>query len=270
VLTNDRTSLVGVWVCGTDTGVGKTAVSAGLVRALSLLGCRVVGLKPVVSGSLTGGSVGEETLGLAGDDCWEDLLRLSLAGGVPLPDAQRAAVRLHQPVAPRFAALTEGVAMDPMQIVRSVQQAGSLAEFAVVEGVGGLRVPLAQGYDTADLAHDLDLPAVLVVGLRLGCINHALLTGEALSSRGIRLAGWVANGGIDPAYGWKDETIAAIEEGLGVACSARLGRLATGRILDREGPDAAWLAEVESQCAAAAVALGELAASLWRHGESAG
>ena len=265
---DDSTRFAGVWVCGTDTGVGKTVVSSGLVRALAGRGCRVTGLKPVVSGSLAGmhpeelGSTTEGAFG--GAACWEDLLRLSVAGGVPLDDEQRSVYRLQCPAAPQFAAAAEGVVILPEHLLAETRRAARThGEFAVVEGVGGLRVPLAPGYDSGDFARDLGLSAVLVVGIRLGCINHALLTGEALAARGIPLVAWVANAGLVAGYAHLDETVAAIEEGLGVQCAARLPAMPGGESLPAMGPVPDWLVGVEAQVREAASALSSLAALLW-------
>lgn len=254
----------GVFVCGTDTGVGKTVVSSGLVRALVRHGRRVTGLKPVVSGSLAGTLATGSMAASASDACvWEDLVRLSLAGGVSLRDSERSVYRLQFPAAPSFAARREGVVIDPGFLVDAVQRvARDFGDFAVVEGVGGLRVPLSPVYDSAEFARDLGLPAVLVVGVRLGCINHALLTGEGLAARGIALAGWVANTGLDPAYADLEETIATIEAGLGAPCSARLDALPGRECLLPGGPHAVWLAAAEAQVLASAEALDGLAGRL--------
>ena len=269
----------GVWVCGTDTGVGKTMVSSGLVRALAVRGCRVVGLKPVVSGALGcsapplgavagGDGSGAPAAGVPGQ--WEDLLRLEVAGGVPLRDRQRAVYRLQCPAAPSFAARMEGLSIEPARLLAEVRVGMSLGEFAVVEGVGGVRVPLAPGYDTADFTQALGLPAILVVGVRLGCINHALLSGEALAARGIPLAAWVANLGVEPGYTLVDDTLAAIGEGLGMACGAVLPRLPGAQSSEGGRSDGAWLAQVELQVAASAAALGGLVSALWRTGAGDG
>ena len=116
-------------------------------------------------------------------------------------------------IAPHIAAAEEGVAIDPAPILAAFAKLQAQAELVLVEGVGGFRVPLGKGYDTADLARDLALPVILVVGMRLGCINHALLTAEAIQARGLTLAGWVANQ-IDPAMLRFEQNLEALTERL--------------------------------------------------------
>ena len=206
----------GVLVLGTDTGVGKTKVSAGLVHGLAQRGCRVAGLKPVVSGAVDwqGAPAGTAPV-------WEDVLALEQAGGLVLPATERSVVMLQAPASPHFAAREQGVSVDFADLVRAIQRSAVQAQALVVEGVGGARVPLNAQFDTADLAVALGLPVVLVVGLRLGCINHALLTAEALRARGLVIASWVANAGVAP-YERIGETIDTIATALNLACSATL------------------------------------------------
>lgn len=173
----------GIFVTGTDTGVGKTLVSCALLHAYAAMGKRAVGMKPVAAGC-------------DGGVC-DDVEMLRRASGVQAP---RELVNPHAfvpPVAPHVAAQEAGVAIELEPIRRAYLELASLAEVVVVEGVGGFRVPLNHSEDTADLAKVLGLPVVLVVGMRLGCLSHALLTAEAVAARGLVLAGWVANR-IDP------------------------------------------------------------------------
>jgi dethiobiotin synthetase len=132
---------------------------------------------------------------------------------VLLAPALRTPYLLREPAAPHIAAALENVTLDPARIVKCHAQALQQADAVVVEGVGGFRVPLDDRYDTADLAVALNLPVVLVVGMRLGCISHALLTAEAITARGLALVGWVANS-VDPAMRFFDENVAAIAERL--------------------------------------------------------
>jgi dethiobiotin synthetase len=132
---------------------------------------------------------------------------------VLLPPELRTPYLLKAPAAPHIVAAQENVTLDIGRIVDCHAQALQLADMVVVEGVGGFRVPLTDTQDTADLALALNLPVVLVVGMRLGCISHALLTAEAIAARGLHLAGWVANR-VDPAMSFVDENIAAIRERL--------------------------------------------------------
>ena len=239
----------GVWVLGTDTGVGKTKVSAGLVYGLASRGVRVAGLKPVVSGALDwmGAPAGQPQV-------WEDLLALEQAGGVVLSPNRRSILALQAPASPHFAAQEQGVQVDFAALLAGIRDVAADVEMVVVEGVGGLRVPLTARFDTADLAVALGLPVVLVVGLRLGCINHALLTAEALRSRGLTIATWVANTGLSEPYARVDETVATISARLGVPCSAVLPPLAPLPLL-QWAQRQSYLLGLKSQAVEAAAAL---------------
>ena len=175
--------MMGCFVTGTDTGVGKTLVSAGLLHALARHHRRVVGMKPVAAGLVPWG------------DDWasEDAIALRSDSTLALPPALDNPVLLHDPLSPHIAAARAGVQIDIATIVRSYQALAAQADAVVVEGAGGFHVPLTDTLTGADLAQALALPVVLVVGLRLGCLNHALLTAEAIRARGLTLAGWVAN-----------------------------------------------------------------------------
>lgn len=265
----DRTAagqgMRGLFVTGTDTGIGKTRVTAGLVRALNARGCRAAGLKPVVSGVLPAAQLADRQ----GDTgrWWEDLDALAQAGGPAMSDEARAVMRLDVPASPHFAAEQQGLAIrmeDLLDGVRGTVGATAL-EFAVIEGVGGFCVPLGPGLDMAQFAQALGLPVLLVVGLRLGCINHALLTAEAIRSRGLALAGWVANGGIDVHYAFGPETIATLEERLALPCSARIGVLppADAESVRSAAGRAALRQALELQIGVVAEALAEFTAGLW-------
>lgn len=171
------------FVTGTDTEIGKTLVSGTMLYALSQRGVRAAGMKPIAAGAELR------------DGVWhnEDVDFLAAYASMQLPTALTTPYLLQDPAAPHIAAANEGITIDPKRILDCYAQVHAAADAVVVEGVGGFRVPLTSGYDTADLAKDLGLPVILVVGLRLGCINHALLTAEAIAARGLTLAGWVAN-----------------------------------------------------------------------------
>jgi dethiobiotin synthetase len=190
----------GFFVTGTDTGIGKTLVSAGLVHAISRQGLRCAGMKPVAAGFTES------------DGRWinDDVEMLKAASNVALEDALINPCALREPLAPHIAAEREGRPIDIERIRHAAAQIAALADVIIIEGVGGFRVPLSSRYDTAHLAADLNMPVILVVGMRLGCLNHALLTAEAIASRGLRLAGWVANC-IDPDMAARDENIAALD-----------------------------------------------------------
>ena len=169
------------FVTGTDTGVGKTLISSALLHGLSQAGLKTVGMKPLAAGAEMRDG------GLYNDDV----------------------------------AALERIAIDPQRLLSAYAQLTSEAEAVVVEGVGGFRVPLTDDFDTADLAKKLQLDVILVVGLRLGCLNHALLTAEALASRGLRLAGWVANQ-IDPAMPHQQGNIDALRSRLSAPLIGRV------------------------------------------------
>lgn len=176
-------STCGYFVAGTDTEIGKTLVAASLLYALTQTGLRTAGMKPVAAGAELR------------DGVWhnDDVDALAAQASVRLRTALAAPYLLHRPVAPHIAAAQEGCTISLPHILACYRQIAQRADVVVVEGVGGFRVPLNQAIDTADLAVQLGLPVILVVGLRLGCISHALLTAEAISARGLQLAGWVAN-----------------------------------------------------------------------------
>jgi dethiobiotin synthetase len=193
-----------LFITGTDTEIGKTIVSAGLVRALQRDGSRVAGMKPVAAGFT------EQN----GQWINEDVERLRRASNIALADGEINPVALRPPIAPHIAAEQAGMKISLAAIHEAFSALTQRADRVVVEGVGGFRVPLGPQLDTADLALDLGLPVVLVVGLRLGCINHALLTAEAVRARGLTLAGWVGNC-IDPDMKVREENIRALDERLG-------------------------------------------------------
>jgi dethiobiotin synthetase len=188
------------FVTGTDTGVGKTLVSTALLHALAQRYPRVVGMKPVAAGTVAHGS----------DWINEDVLALRAASTVQVPPELDNPVSLPDPLSPHLAAQRAGVVIDIAHIVSCYQRLSHLADAVVVEGAGGFLVPLSEEHTGADLAQALALPILLVVGLRLGCLNHTLLTLEAIRARGLVLSGWVANR-IDPGMQAQDDNIAFIQ-----------------------------------------------------------
>ncbi len=188
------------FVTGTDTGVGKTLVSAAFVHALARAGLQAVGMKPVAAGSTV----------VDGRLANEDVDTLAAEASIALPVQMTSPYILREACAPHVAAALEGVTMDKYVLLDAYQQTAERAEAVVVEGVGGFRVPLTDDFDTADLAAGLQLDVILVVGLRLGCLNHALLTADAIAARGLKLAGWVANQ-VDPAMPHQQGSIAALQ-----------------------------------------------------------
>ncbi len=203
----------GVFVTGTDTGVGKTLACCALIHALAAQGLRATPMKPIAAGAVER------------DGHWfnEDTLRLLEAAGMDAAAAEFVTpILLREALAPHIAAQREGRRITLQPVTDALARLETSGDFRVVEGVGGFRVPLDEGLDTVDLARAVGLPVVLVVGLRLGCLNHALLTAQAIDAAGLELAGWIANA-IDPAMVAADENVAALESRL---AAPLLGRLA--------------------------------------------
>ena len=201
----------GFFITGTDTGVGKTLFSAALLHALGDLGLRAVGMKPVAAGAELK------------DGVWvnEDVAMLAAASGLAVPAELANPYLFREAIAPHLAADHKGVHIEIPRIAAAYDELVDLADFVVVEGVGGFRVPLGPDRDTADLAVRLGLPLTLVVGMRLGCINHALLSAEAIAARGLELVGWVANR-IDPDMAVYDENLDALRARLPAPMLAEL------------------------------------------------
>ncbi len=212
------------FVTGTDTGVGKTLVSAALVHAATRAGLKAVGMKPVAAGSTV----------IDGRLANEDVDTLAAEASVAVPVSLTSPYILREACAPHVAAELERVRIDEAVLLDAFRQTSAMAEAVVVEGVGGFRVPLSDTFDTADLAAHLRLDVILVVGLRLGCLNHALLTAEALATRGLKLVGWVANQ-IDPAMPHQAANLAALQ--------SRLSAPLVGVIPWMETPSAAVAAD---------------------------
>jgi dethiobiotin synthetase len=194
----------GFFVTGTDTGVGKTVISAGLTRALVGRGLRVAVMKPVASGS-------EATAaGLRNSDA----LTLMAAANVTAPYDVVNPYCFLPPISPHIAAREAGVAIDLALLRERFQSLAAAADCVIVEGAGGWLAPIGDSTAMADLAAALGLPVLLVVGLRLGCLNHALLTRESLDARGAAFAGWIANA-IEPDFERAAENLATLTSRLG-------------------------------------------------------
>ena len=192
----------GFFVTGTDTEVGKTLISGALITQLKQHHAVVAGFKPVVAGMSL----------IAGKMCNEDILALSsVMSYKPQEDyLDICPYQLSTPAAPHLVAKEANVHLDYSAMLKAFNKLREKSDAIVVEGVGGFKVPFHDGKTSADFAQDMGLPIVLVVGMRLGCINHALLTVEAIQSRGLQLAGWVANT-IGPMT-LLQENIATLEE----------------------------------------------------------
>jgi dethiobiotin synthetase len=185
------------FLTGTDTEIGKTFITCALLYRASLDGLNAAGLKPIAAGT--------DTAGLN-----DDVEAIRAASNVELPRETINPYCFKPAVAPHIAAAEAGVDIAFGPIRASCDEARQQADLVIVEGVGGFCVPLGETISAADLAVDLGLPVILVVGMRLGCINHALLTAEAIVARGLKLAGWVANR-IDPEMSRFAENLATLQ-----------------------------------------------------------
>ena len=193
----------GYFVTGTDTGVGKTLISVALLRYFAQRGLRVAGMKPVAAGC-------EWRDGIA---YWDDVVQLRAAANADAAPALVNPYCFEAAIAPHIAAAQAGVTIQLDVIARACDALHAQADVVIVEGAGGFRVPLNDHQDMADLARKLSLPVILVVGMRLGCINHALLSADAIQQAGLPLAGWVANC-IDPAMMQFDANMATLQQRL--------------------------------------------------------
>lgn len=204
------------FVTGTDTEIGKTTVAAGLLHAAKLAGLSTAAAKPVASGCVLTAD------GLRNDDA------LALLGEctVALRYEEVNPLAFEPAIAPHLAAREVGVLLDVAALQGPVQAIlDKRADFTLIEGAGGWRVPLAGQATLSDVAIALRLPVILVVGVRLGCINQALLTAEAILRDGLPLAGWVANL-VDPQISRLEDNLATLAERLPAPCLGYLPRLA--------------------------------------------
>lgn len=191
----------GVFVTATDTGVGKTQVTLGIMRCLQIQGLKVAGMKPIASG------------------CWHtedglrnaDALSIQQHCSISLPYSDINPFAFEPPIAPHIAAEESGVAISMVAITQAYQRMLRQVDWCIVEGVGGWLVPISARHTVADLAQSLDLPVVLVVGIRLGCLNHTLLSVESIQRGHLRLLGWVANQ-IDGDVARPERSIATLRE----------------------------------------------------------
>lgn len=203
------------FIAGTDTDVGKTTIAAGLLHAAGLAGLSTLGAKPVASGC----SVTPKGLRNA------DALALMAQSSIELPYAQVNPFAFEPAIAPHLAAREAGVALSVQALLAPMREVlAQGADFTLIEGAGGWRVPLSDQANLSDLAIALQLPVILVVGVRLGCINHALLSAEAIARDGLPLAGWVANI-IEPRTSRLEENLATLAERLPAPCLGRVPKL---------------------------------------------
>jgi dethiobiotin synthetase len=196
------------FVIGTDTNVGKTYVASALVQHFVQSGLKTVGMKPIASGC---------ELNQQGELFNEDALALINVSNVSAPLDLINPYRFAPAIAPHIAAEQVGVVINLDSISQVYLQLTMLADVVVVEGAGGFFVPLNQTQTLADLAMQLNIPIILVVGMRLGCINHAMLTVEAIQARKLKLVGWVANQ-IDPDFEMFEENLVSLQQRIATPC----------------------------------------------------
>jgi dethiobiotin synthetase len=195
------------FVTGTDTGVGKTLVTAALLRRLRESGVTVAGMKPIAAGSVAGPE------GPANDDA----LLLQAESTVRHPYATVNPFLFEPAIAPHIAAAEAGVVIDTAVIAVAHARLAARADVVLAEGAGGFLVPLDAHRSCAEIPALLGMDVILVVGLRLGCLNHALLTSEAIAARGLALAGWVGNH-VDPGFARFDANVATLEARIPAPC----------------------------------------------------
>lgn len=199
------------FVAGTDTDVGKTTIAAGLLHAAMQSGLSTLAAKPVASGCMV------TPRGLRNSDA----LALIDESSVKLPYEAVNPFAFEPAIAPHVAAHETGVLSVPVLRDAMQQVLAQHADFTLIEGAGGWRVPLSDHANLSDLAIALKLPVILVVGVRLGCINHALLSAEAIARDGLQLAGWVANI-VDPRTSRLEENLSSLAERLPAPCLGRI------------------------------------------------
>jgi dethiobiotin synthetase len=195
------------FVAGTDTGIGKTHATCALLHAVRARGFNACGMKPVASGSV------ETREGLRNDDA----LALQAASSAPMPYEWINPVALREPLSPHLAAAHEGVEIRLAPLRDAFMRLRDMHDMVMVEGVGGWLVPLSRGLLASDIARQWQLPVILVVGMRLGCLSHALLSARAIATDGCRLVGWIGNR-IDPDMVAVDENLATLRQLLPAPC----------------------------------------------------
>lgn len=197
---NRSTMSKGFFITGTDTGIGKTLVSLSLMQYFIAQGERVIGMKPIASGAQV----------VNGQLCNDDALALMQASNVDVEYGRINPYCFAPAIAPHLAAAETQVTISISHILDYYKNLSVLSDRVIVEGVGGWRVPIDHQCEIADLAHALKLPVIMVVGMRIGCLNHALLTAEAIVAKGCNLIGWVANA-IDKNMHALEENILALK-----------------------------------------------------------
>lgn len=191
------------FITGTDTGVGKTYIACKLIQQYVAQGYKVIGMKPVAAGCEL----------IDGEWVNDDVLKLEAASNIKASRALINPYCFKEPIAPHIAADLAGKTIEISVIKQAFDTLSELADIVIVEGAGGFLVPLNETESMADLAIQLNIPIILVVGIKLGCINHTFLTAEAINARNVNLAGWVANP-IEPEMPYYSNNIAKIAKKL--------------------------------------------------------
>ena len=199
------------FITGTDTGIGKSVVTAALLRGLAARGLRAAGMKPIAAGATRDGDA------LINEDA--ELLRA--CASVELPRSLVCPCLFEAPTAPHIAARAEGRRIEPALIAAAYADIRRQADVVLVEGIGGWALPVGPEVMLSDVVSRLGLPVLLVVGVRLGSLNHALLTARAIAADGARLVGWVANI-VDPDYTYGTDTVEALAERIDAPCVGRV------------------------------------------------
>lgn len=189
------------FLTGTDTNIGKTLISCALLHHFAAQGQRVIGMKPVAAGVNASGE-------------YDDVVQLCAASNVSAALRDINPYAFAPAIAPHLAAQQAGMRIEFAPILAAFHTLAKQADTVIVEGVGGWRVPLNDAQDSADLAKALNLPVILVVGMRLGCLSHALLTVESIAASGLTLAGWVANC-VEETMPMREENIAVLQQRIG-------------------------------------------------------
>lgn len=192
------------FITGTDTEIGKTHATCALLGTAAKQGLRSAGLKPVAAGTDANGRN-------------DDVVRILAASNVVLPERTVNPWLFKEPIAPHIAAKHTGVEITLEPILTAFHKANVLADLVLVEGVGGLYAPLSDSLTQPDLIRALDIPVILVIGLKLGCLNHALLTAAAIKQEGLRLAGWIGNR-VDPEFLALDENLQTLKTSIQAPC----------------------------------------------------
>lgn len=192
--------MTSLFIAGTDTGVGKTLIASAIIRSLVKRGLRVAAMKPVAAGGVN------DVNGLRNDDA----LELIAASNVAATYQEVNPYCLPAPVSPHIAARESNITIDVQTLAEHYRQLAARSDCVVVEGAGGWLVPISDTSTMADVAIAFRLPVLLVVGLRLGCLNHAALTARAIEASGLPLAGWIGNK-IDSTFARPAENLATLE-----------------------------------------------------------